>query len=298
MLLRQVKIVRLIGDTLYLYDRRIKMMKDVLVKLERAEARDAVNAYAISVAEMFDAHLTGVAFVDDGISNIASEIPPDTLKKIILKNKEDAQGQIDRFALQSEKRLSSVAHRLVTSGDLDLPDAFAEMAKCSDLSIVMQSGDGDYANNDATIEAALFDSGRPMMIVLYIQKAEFSLDRVVCCWDGGRAAVRAIGDAIPVLKLASAVELLTITRENSPTSECQALDIATHLARHDLKIDVEIMSSKDVDVADAILNYVADNSATLVIMGGYGHSRFREFVLGGVTRKMLTSMTVPVLLSH
>ena len=109
-------------------------------------------------------------------------------------------------------------------------------------------------------------------------------------------AARAIGDTIPLLKLAGDVELLTVTREEFPTSECQALDIATHLARHDLKIDVEIMSSNDVDAADAILNCVADNSATLVVMGGYGHSRFCEFVLGGVTRKMLSSMTVPVLL--
>lgn len=61
------------------------------------------------------------------------------------------------------------------------------MAKCSDLSIVMQPDDGDYANNDAIIEAALFVSGRPMMIVPYIQKAAFSLDKVVCCWDGGWA---------------------------------------------------------------------------------------------------------------
>ena len=161
------------------------MIKDVLAKLERAEAREAVNAYAISVAEMFDAHLTGVAFVDGRISNIASEFPADTLKKIITNNKEDAQRQIDRFALQSEKRLASVAHRLVIDGDLDFPDSFSEMAKCSDLSIVMQSDDGDYANNDAIIEAALFDSGRPVMIVPYTQKTGFSLDKVLCCWDEG-----------------------------------------------------------------------------------------------------------------
>ncbi len=274
------------------------MIRDILVKLERQESRDAVIDYAISFAARFDAHLTGVAFVDDRISSFSSEIPTDILQRVIADNTEAAKKQIDRFASRSEKHITSVAQRLVINSDLDMPDAFAEMAKCSDLSIVMQSDEGDYANNDAVIEAALFDSGRPVLVVPYIQKGGLRLEKIVCCWDGGRQAARAIGDAIPLLRLAEEVELLAIAREDCSTIECKALDIATHLARHDLKINVEIMSAIDIDVADAILNYVADSSATLVVMGGYGHSRFREFLLGGVTRKMLSSMTVPVLLSH
>jgi nucleotide-binding universal stress UspA family protein len=275
------------------------MIKDVIVKLERDGSRRPIQEFATSVAETFNAHLTGVAFADDGISSaIFSGVPADVVQKVIAQNTKDAQMEIDRFAEISERRLASVAHRLVIERRLDMPDAFAEMARCADLSIIMQSDDGDYGNNDAIIEATLFESGRPLLVAPYIQRAELKLDRVVCCWDGGWPAARAIGDALPLLKMAGEVKLLTITREDSLKPDCQTLEIATHLARHDLKVDVEITTSADVDVAESILNYVADNSVTLVVMGGYGHSRFREFVLGGVTRTMLSSMTVPVLLSH
>jgi nucleotide-binding universal stress UspA family protein len=95
------------------------------------------------------------------------------------------------------------------------------------------------------------------------------------------------------------VRVLTIANENSDSlNECRGLEIGAHLARHGLKIEVEMASAPDVDVADTILNWVADQSASMVVMGGYGHSRLREFVLGGVTRSMLSSMTVPVFLSH
>ncbi len=115
----------------------------------------------------------------------------------------------------------------------------------------------------------------------------------------GRAAARAIGDALPLLKKAQNVRILTIANKDaSDLNECRGLEIGAHLARHGIKIDVEVASAPDVDVADTILNWVADQSASMVVMGGYGHSRLREFVLGGVTRTMLSSMTVPVFLSH
>ena len=71
-----------------------------------------------------------------------------------------------------------------------------------------------------------------------------------------------------------------------------------HLARHDIKVEVKTSVAPDVDVASAILSYVADSAATLIVMGAYGHSRVRELVLGGATRGILTSMTVPVFMSH
>ncbi|MDB5639217.1 MAG: UspA, partial [Bradyrhizobium sp.] len=74
--------------------------------------------------------------------------------------------------------------------------------------------------------------------------------------------------------------------------------IAAHLARHDVKVEIETIPAADIDVANAILSYVADSSATLIVMGGYGHTKLRELILGGVTREMLKSMTVPVFMSH
>jgi hypothetical protein len=276
------------------------MIKDILVRLERDPSREIINEFAVSLAELFDAHLTGVSFTDERVLEISfAELPSDVVRRIVSEAENAAQTAIDRFARFSEPRISSVAHRLIENSSLSPPKAFARMARCFDLSVIMQPDPDAYADNAQAIEAALFESGRPVIAVPYIQRQGVMLDQVVCCWDGGRAAARAIGDALPLLKVAKTVRVLKIANnDSSALNECRELEISAHLARHGLKIDVDVSSAPDVDVADTILNWVADQSASMVVMGGYGHSRLREFVLGGVTRTMLSSMTVPVFLSH
>jgi nucleotide-binding universal stress UspA family protein len=278
----------------------VMMIKDILVRLERDPGREIINEFAVSLAELFDAHLTGVSFTDKRVLEVSfSELPSDVVRTIVTEAESAAQAAIDRFARISEHRLSSVAHRLIDERGLSPQRAFAQMARCFDLSVIMQPDPDTYADDAQTIEAALFESGRPVIAVPYIQRQGVVLDQVVCCWDGGRAAARAIGDALPLLKIAKNVRVLTIANnDSSALNEVRELEIGAHLARHGIKIDVEVSSAPDVDVADTILNWVADQSASMVVMGGYGHSRLREFVLGGVTRTMLSSMTVPVFLSH
>ena len=89
-----------------------------------------------------------------------------------------------------------------------------------------------------------------------------------------------------------------VTNERGKEDEIEGADIGQHLARHGLKVDVHRISGGNIDVADALLSHAADSGADLMVMGGYGHSRLREFVLGGVTRSIFESMTVPVLMSH
>ena len=149
------------------------------------------------------------------------------------------------------------------------------------------------------IEATLFESGRPVIVVPYIQKEGPNLGRIVCCWNGSRAAARAINDALPLLQKAPAAELLIVANEKTGSErEVRGVEIASHLARHGIKVEVEILPAADVDVANVILSRVADCSASMIVMGGYGHSRFREIILGGATRGVLTAMTVPVFISH
>jgi nucleotide-binding universal stress UspA family protein len=126
-----------------------------------------------------------------------------------------------------------------------------------------------------------------------------TLEKVVCCWDGSRTAARAINDALPFLKKANAVELL-IVEDEKPANEqvLRGTEIGQHLARHDIKVGVKTMPAAGMDVAKAISSHVSGGSTSLLVMGGYGHSRMREFVFGGVTRGMLSAMTVPVFMSH
>ena len=150
------------------------------------------------------------------------------------------------------------------------------------------------------IEASLFESGRPVCFVPYIQRDGIKLDRLVCCWDGSRPVARAINDALPFLTRAGAVDLLIVLNEKTRNEEreIRGVEMGKHLARHGIKVEVKTMVAPDIDVTNTILSYVADSSATMIVMGAYGHSRLREFLLGGVTRGILSSMTVPVLMSH
>jgi nucleotide-binding universal stress UspA family protein len=134
--------------------------------------------------------------------------------------------------------------------------------------------------------------------VPYIQQAGLKLDRVMVCWDGSRVAARATADALPLLARAGTTELVTVTDASGDADEIPGIDIAGHLARHGIKVELKRIVRADIDVANLILSHAADTSADLIVMGGYGHSRLREFVLGGVTRGLLQSMTVPTFMSH
>jgi nucleotide-binding universal stress UspA family protein len=179
------------------------------------------------------------------------------------------------------------------------PEILSRLARRFDLSVLMQSEPGGV-NNDDMIETSLFQSGRPVIMVPYIQKDGLKLDRVVCCWDGSRAAARASNDALPLLVKATKVELLIVLNEKTTGDqrEIRGVEMAKHLARHDVNVQIETVPAGDIDVTNAILSYVAENSGSLIVMGGYGHAKPREVILGGVTRHMLQSMTVPVFMSH
>ena len=137
-----------------------------------------------------------------------------------------------------------------------------------------------------------------MLIVPYVQTTPLKLDRIMVCWDGSRPAARAIADAMPLLKRAGNIEVVSVTSEHGKRDEIEGADIGHHLARHGLKVDVTRITRGELDVEDVLLSHAADSDADFMVMGGYGHSRLREFVLGGVTRSMLRTMTVPTLMSH
>jgi nucleotide-binding universal stress UspA family protein len=162
-------------------------------------------------------------------------------------------------------------------------------------------GQPDRANSvpDQVVdEGVLFESGRPVIFVPFIQKGGMALDRVMICWDGSRAAARAVADALPFLKKAKQVEVVIVSEKPNKKDEMPGVDLGQHLARHGLKVEIKHITSPDIGVASTILSHAADSETDMIVMGGYGHSRLREFVLGGVTRGMLESMTVPVLMSH
>jgi nucleotide-binding universal stress UspA family protein len=185
----------------------------------------------------------------------------------------------------------------MTASFVGTADVFGRIARRFDLSVVRQAEPKSSTPAPLIIEAALFETGRPVLIVPYIQKGGIKLDRVMVCWDGSRGAARAAGDAMPFLERAKAVEVVIVT-ERGKTDEVPGADIAQHLARHGVTVEVKQIVAPDAKVANVLLSHAADSSADFLVMGGFGHSRLREFVLGGVTRSILDTMTVPTLMSH
>jgi nucleotide-binding universal stress UspA family protein len=277
------------------------MIKDIVVNLPVGAARDIATHFSVSVAARLDAHLTGIAFRYELLMPVMVDmysVPSGVIESQRNENEKTAKAAVVRF--DESTRLAGVSGeaRVVNASVTDAPGILARIARPFDLSVIAQPEPNEPTLARLFVEAALFESGRPVLIVPYIQTAGLKLDRVMVCWDGSRSAARAVGDALPFLVRAKATEIITVCGESAKSDELLGADIAHHLARHGAKVEVRRIASLEIDIANTILSSAADASADLLVMGGYGHSRMREFLLGGVTRGILASMTVPTLMSH
>jgi nucleotide-binding universal stress UspA family protein len=276
------------------------MIKDLVVNLGVGTQHDAAAGYAVSIAEAFDAHLCAIAFSYEPVvpPSIMGGIPAEVIDAQWAASEKAADAAISAFEEAARRGGIAAEHRKLTASLAGAGDLFGRLARRFDLAVVGQAEPKHGAAQDLVIEGALFGSGRPMVVVPYIQKGGLKLDRVMICWDGSRPAARAIADAMPFLKKSAAIDVVIIASGREKSDEIPGVDMGEHLARHGLKIDVKRIVSTDVDVPNTILSHAADSDVDFIVMGGFGHSRLREFVLGGATRGILGSMTVPTLMSH
>jgi nucleotide-binding universal stress UspA family protein len=276
------------------------MLKDIVVNLTVGPARDVAADYAISIAQTFEAHLTGIAFAYEPAlpAIVGGGIPESVIEEQREANEKAAKAAVAGFNAAFSKAGIPAQTRLVSASLAGAADTFGEIARQFDLAVVGQSERDMVTPEELIVEGALFGSGRPIIVVPYIQKSPLKLDRVVICWNGGRTAARAVADAMPFLKRAKSVEVITVGSDAAKIDAASRVEIAPHLERHGLKVEVKRIPAGNLRVSAAILSYVADNGTDLLVMGGYGHSRLREFILGGTTRGILKTTTVPTLMSH
>jgi nucleotide-binding universal stress UspA family protein len=171
-------------------------------------------------------------------------------------------------------------------------------ARYADLTIFARSDEDSFEAEMA--ETVLFGSGRPVLVVPPKFPKPFLADHVLIGWNGEREASRAVADALPFLYHAKAVQVLTVATEAGDVEACQldAEDLARYLARHGVNVSAKTVVARGAAPEDLLLNVAADAGADLLVIGGYGHGRFREFVLGGVTHSLLRHATLPVMMSH
>jgi nucleotide-binding universal stress UspA family protein len=274
--------------------------KDILVALASypEPAPLSVVEDAVAIAAALGAHLTAVScetrvqlpghFISNSL--VSGMIAGETDKS--RKNARELLAAFDAAAKKSDILHEAILEKCIT---LDVPDILVEYARLRDLTIlsVPASYDQWYA------EAIIFGSGRPTLILPESPRLPpFQLGTVMVAWDFSRAAARAVSDALPMLELAKKVRVVTVINEKTLDTKHSAEELARNLARHDIDVVLDKVDAKGRAIGDVLESHALSHQAGLLVMGAYGHSRLREFVLGGATRRLLSKPPLPILFSH
>lgn len=180
----------------------------------------------------------------------------------------------------------------------EAPDLLVEYARLRDLTIVPIPEGGFLEQSYA--ESIIFGSGRPTLVTPHTRRRDkvFALSTVVVAWDFSRPAARAVADALPILEKAKRVCVVTVTNEKVIDTKRSGAELAKYLARHGIDVVLDTVDAAGRSIGNALESYVESRDADLLIMGAYGHSRIRDFVLGGATKSMLSQPPTPIFLSH
>lgn len=279
-------------------------IKDVLLGLTTYPNSSSIDAirWAASFAEQLNCRIA--AFVAD----VKIEVPGSLIGNLLMdisalaaaemnKSRENARNLLAAFMEEAERH--GVLHEAIHDDCLigAVPDLMADYARLRDLTIMPVPAEDDVDQWYA--ETVVFQSGRPVLIVPEeLTVTEAKLDSIAVAWDFSRTAARAVADAIPLLERAKTVRILCVTKEKAFTSSRASSELATHLSRHGMNVIVDEIDAAGRTIGDVLTQFVTANNIDLLVMGAYGHSRFREFVLGGATKSMMSRPPVPTFLSH
>jgi nucleotide-binding universal stress UspA family protein len=282
-------------------------LKDLLLHVDGARGHEARLRIAAELARRNQAHLAGLfviepvtftGFFSPGGADLAQA---ELLQAIQQEHESRRRTLAERLGATFRARIDDagvLGEWRVTEGDPS--ERVTLQGRYADLVILGQSDPDAPSFGSAVPEAALLGSGRPVLVVPYIGADRPIGHHVLLAWNSSREAARAANDAVPLVAPGGKVTVLAINpaRGIAGDGDLPAADMAHHLARHGITAEAAHTVADDIAVGDLILSRAADMGADLIVMGGYGHSRAREFVLGGATRALLGHMTVPVLFSH
>jgi nucleotide-binding universal stress UspA family protein len=276
--------------------------KSILVHLDTGEAVHSRLELGLSLAKQFDAHLTGFFTV----------YRPEPGSSYVMAASAEYYVEFEHRRLQQQSALERLFNaeilRLKVPGEWASSTEYANRsvpraARVADLAIVGQYNPRDPESFVAEqfVENVVLASGRPVLVVPYAGQFRSIASQVLIAWDGSREATRALHDAIPFLIRAKQVTVLTVNSLSGepPMSRIPGSDIAAVISRYGANVRTdEVEGAKNISIGETILSRAADLDSDFLVMGCYGHSRWRELILGGATRSILRSMTIPVLMSH
>lgn len=280
--------------------KRIAQPADIgcLVRVSDETPQAAVRQ-AIALAAATDAHLTVVI----GIQTFSAPYTPfwTSMAQSIVSEVNDRtgkQGESLAETIRAEAAAVGVTPdiELVTGPFADVAARAANIARSVDL-VVIDQQHGPFDAAEMLIEEALFRSGRPVMIASPKARPGAELRKAIIGWDGSAHAVRAVSDALFVLPSLETLEIVTVSGEKSLAAMLPAEDFARHLARKGLKTILTDVAAGGETVAKVLDNHALSVNADVIVTGAFGHSRLRQFLLGGVTVELTSSASLPVLMA-
>jgi len=282
------------------------MIKDLLVHLDGTSSDEERLQHAEAVASVFQAHVTGL------FTNLLPDMPMiapmdagAAAAGVLVSLTDEARATGDGL----QKRLAERMARLCVSNEIrrvegtlgQIARQIASEARWSDLFVVSRPYDADGSTRwNVLFESVLFEGGRGVLVVPPGHRPSDAIRRVLVCWRNTREAARAVAEAAPFLQKATKVTILAVDPEpqtDGAQSEPTA-DIAKHISRYGAPVEVSIAQSEGRPIGEVIQDHARRTSADLIVMGGYGHSRAREWMLGGATRDTLAQSEYPILMAH
>lgn len=272
--------------------------KTILVHLN-GHARNAQTLrVACELAARFDAHLAAVYAREQPL--FAAAMDPGAAAVLRFQVELDLQMQASTWKMvqAAEGQSGLTIERRSIGGDA--VNNIIMHARHADLLVMTQADSPEMIGIDPSLAASVvLGAGRPVLMVPYAGEFRSCGASVLIAWSGTRESARAVADALPLMLKAREVNVVSFNpKGDAAWGDIPGADIGLWLARHGVRVNIRQQKSDEVDVGNQMLSLAADLGSDLIVMGAYGHSRTFEFVLGGVTKTLLTSMTVPVLMSH
>ena len=271
------------------------------VATDQAHLTETVTQ-AASIASGLDAHLDVVCIGVDRTQTgyYYAGMNAAVLQETLHQAREDAS----ELAAAAKKLLAATDLRW---GVVDAVCQLADVARCvasharfADLSIVPRPYGTDRGIElEPVVEGALFEGQCPVIVLPEGGPALKLPQKVAIGWNESAEALRAVRSALPLLSTAQSAHVVVIDPpKHGPTRSDPGGQLSQFLARHGVKVEIDVLSKTMPRVSDVMRRHVTDISADMVVMGAYGHSRFREAILGGATRNMLETCEVPVFMAH
>jgi nucleotide-binding universal stress UspA family protein len=276
-------------------------LHDIVVYVDGAEATKARVGFAVALAKEHGAHLVGIAFAPTALLPLyGADVGFADMTEVLASVKSQGAKALQAFEASAKAAGVTAEARLMQGMSEEFPHDFAHAARHADLAILGQPRDGDpLIGQYALVERCLFASGRPVIIVPASPETLALKGVVVAAWDGSAEAARAINDAMTFLKQAARVVLVVgVTGAQDEEDGAETDDMVAHLKRHGVMAEAMRVKAGEGDIGRLLLSTAKDLGADLMVMGAFHHSRWREFILGGVTLTVLEEATIPLIMAH